>query len=161
MYTIFSDSLKYCESISLKQCRHPQTTFLLSPDKLRAARESLIVKQNGFQLKVLMLVLIPDLHSVVVPQLLQIFNQRPKISVDVILRLLWPRYQPDIIIYFLLLHNQGVRFKIVSTIAHVPCVLLFMNGFMPSMLIVILIFLGSMTNLGFRESMFHHCVASS
>jgi hypothetical protein len=37
-------------------------------------------------------VLIPDLHSVVVPQLLQIFIQRPEISVDVILRLLWPRY---------------------------------------------------------------------
>jgi hypothetical protein len=37
-----------------------------------------------------MLVLIPDLHSVIGPQLLQIFNQRPKISVNVILRLLWP-----------------------------------------------------------------------
>jgi hypothetical protein len=31
-----------------------------------------------------MLVLILDLHSVVVPQLLQIFNQRPEIIVDVI-----------------------------------------------------------------------------
>jgi hypothetical protein len=36
-----------------------------------------------------------------------------------------------------------------------------MNGFMPSVLIVILIFLGSMTNSGFRESIFHHYVASA
>jgi hypothetical protein len=40
-------------------------------------------------------------------------------------------------------------------------VLLFMNGFMPSVLIAILIFLGSMANSGFRESMFHHCVTSA
>jgi hypothetical protein len=38
--------------------------------------------------KVLMLVLILDLHYVVVPQLLQIFNHRPEISVDLIPRLL-------------------------------------------------------------------------
>jgi hypothetical protein len=38
-------------------------------------------------------VLIPDLHSVIVPQHLQIFNQRSKISVDVIPRLVWPGYQ--------------------------------------------------------------------
>jgi hypothetical protein len=50
-------------------------------------------------------VLIPDLHSVVVSQLLHILNQRPKISVDVIPRLLLLRYQSDIIIYFRLLHN--------------------------------------------------------
>jgi hypothetical protein len=103
----------------------------------------------------------PDLHSVVVPQLLQIFNHRPEISVDVIPRLLRPWYQSDIIIYFCLLHNQGGTFKIVSTIGHVICVLLFMNGFMPSVLIVILIFFGSMANSGFRESMFRHCVASA
>jgi hypothetical protein len=71
-----------------------------------------------------------------------------------------PSISPDIIIYFRLLHNQGGMFKIISTIGHVLCVLLLMNGFMPSMLIVILIFLGSMANLGFHESMFHHCVAS-
>jgi hypothetical protein len=35
-----------------------------------------------------MLVLIPDLHSIIVSQLLQIFNQRPKLSVDIIPRLL-------------------------------------------------------------------------
>jgi hypothetical protein len=39
-------------------------------------------------------------------------------------------------------------------------VLLFMNGFMPSMLIMILIFLRSMANSGFYESMFCHYVAS-
>jgi hypothetical protein len=44
-------------------------------------------------MKVLTLVLIPDLHSIIVPQHLQIFNQIPEISVDVIPRLLWPRYQ--------------------------------------------------------------------
>jgi hypothetical protein len=49
--------------------------------------------KNGFETKVLTLVLIPDLHSVVAPHLLQIFNQRPEISVDVIPRVLWPRYQ--------------------------------------------------------------------
>jgi hypothetical protein len=66
----------------------------------------------------------------------------------------------DIIIYFRFFHNQGERFKIVSTIDHVLCVLVFMNGFMSSMLIAILIFLGSMANSGFHELMFHHCVAS-
>jgi hypothetical protein len=50
-------------------------------------------KQNGFEMKVLILVLIPDLHSIIVPQYLQIFNQRPKISIDAIPRLLCPRYQ--------------------------------------------------------------------
>jgi uncharacterized membrane protein len=68
---------------------------------------------------------------------------------------------PDIIIYFHLLHNQGGRFKIISTIGHVLCVLLLMNGFIPSVLIAILIFLGSMANSGFCESMFHHYVASA
>jgi hypothetical protein len=47
-------------------------------------------KQNSFKLKVLTLVLIRDLHSIIVTQHLQIFNQRPEISVDVIPRLLWP-----------------------------------------------------------------------
>jgi hypothetical protein len=37
MYTIFHDSLKYCEFVSLKQCRHLQPTFLLCPDKLALA----------------------------------------------------------------------------------------------------------------------------
>jgi hypothetical protein len=41
-----------------------------------------------------MLVLILDLHSIIVSLHLQIFNQRPEISVDVILRLLWHQYQP-------------------------------------------------------------------
>jgi uncharacterized membrane protein len=68
-----------------------------------------------------------------------------------------PGNNPGIIIYFRLLHNQGERFKIVSTIGHVLCVLLFMNGFMPSVLITILIFLRLMVNSGFYESMFHHC----
>jgi uncharacterized membrane protein len=68
---------------------------------------------------------------------------------------------PDIIIYFHLLRNQGGRFKIVSTIGHVLCVLLFINGFIPSVLIVILIFLGSMANSGFHELMFCHYVAST
>jgi uncharacterized membrane protein len=72
-----------------------------------------------------------------------------------------PTIKPDIIIYFHLLHNQGGRFKIISTIDHVLCVLLFMNGFMPSVLIAILIFLGSMVNSGFCELMFHHYLASA
>jgi hypothetical protein len=71
-----------------------------------------------------------------------------------------PGISPGIIIYFRLLHNQGGRFKIASTIGHVLCVLMFMNEFMPSMLIVIIIFLGSMANLGFHESIFHQCVTS-
>jgi hypothetical protein len=71
-----------------------------------------------------------------------------------------PGISPDIIIYFRSLHNQQGRLKIVSTIGHVLCVLLFMNGFRPLVLIVILIFLGSMANSGFHKSMFHHCVAS-
>jgi hypothetical protein len=70
-----------------------------------------------------------------------------------------PGISPDIIIYFCLLHNQGGRFKIINAIDHVLCVLLFMNGFMPSVLIAILLFLESMENSGFYESMFHHCVA--
>jgi uncharacterized membrane protein len=70
-----------------------------------------------------------------------------------------PGICPIIIIYFRLLHNQGVRFKIISTIGHVLCVLLFMNGFMPSVLIAILIFLGPMANSGFCISMFCHYVA--
>jgi hypothetical protein len=37
--------------------------------------------------------LILDLHSIIVSQHLQMFKQRPEISVDVIPRLLWPRYQ--------------------------------------------------------------------
>jgi uncharacterized membrane protein len=72
-----------------------------------------------------------------------------------------PNINLDNIIYFCLLHNQGGRFKIVSTIGHVLCVLLFMNGFMPSVLIAILIFLGSKANPGFCESMFSHCVVSA
>jgi hypothetical protein len=72
-----------------------------------------------------------------------------------------PSISPNIIIYFHLLHNQGGRFKIISTIGHVLCVLLFKKGFMPSVLIAILIFLRSMANLGFCESMFHHYVASA
>jgi hypothetical protein len=71
-----------------------------------------------------------------------------------------PGINLNIIIYFRLLHNQGGRFKIISTIGHVLCVLMFMNEFMPSVLIVILIFLRLMVNLGFCESMFHHCVTS-
>jgi hypothetical protein len=59
-----------------------------------------------------------------------------------------------------LLHNQGGRFKTIITIGPVLCVQLFMKGFMPSVLIAILIFLGSMANSGFHKSMFHHCVAS-
>jgi hypothetical protein len=66
---------------------------------------------------------------------------------------------PDIIIYFRLSHNQGGMFKIISTIGHVLCVLLFVNGFMPSVLIAIQIFLRSMINSGFCELIFHHCVA--
>jgi hypothetical protein len=72
-----------------------------------------------------------------------------------------PGISPAIIIYFCLLHNQGGRFKIISTIGHVLCRLLFKKGFMPSVLIRILIFLGSMANSGFHESMFCHCVASA
>jgi hypothetical protein len=72
-----------------------------------------------------------------------------------------PGINPDNIIYFCLLHNQGGRFKIVSTIGHMLCVLLFMNGFMPSVPIVILIFLVSMVNFGFHKSMFHQYVASA
>jgi uncharacterized membrane protein len=72
-----------------------------------------------------------------------------------------PGISSDIIIYFRLLHNQEGRFKIISIIGHVLCVLLFKKGFMPSILIEILIFLGSMANSGFRESMFHHYVTSA
>jgi hypothetical protein len=72
-----------------------------------------------------------------------------------------PGIKPASIIYFRLLHNQGVRFKIVNTIGHVLCVLLFMNGSMPSVLIMILIFLVSFANSEFRESIFYHCVASA
>jgi hypothetical protein len=52
-----------------------------------------------------------------------------------------PDINANIIIHFYLLHNQGGRFKIVSTIGHVLCVLLFMNESMPYVLIAILIFL--------------------
>jgi hypothetical protein len=38
---------------------------------------------------------------------------------------------------------------------------LFMNGFMSSVLIMILIFLGSFVNSVFHESIFCHCVASA
>jgi hypothetical protein len=72
-----------------------------------------------------------------------------------------PGISSDIIIYFRLLHNQGGKFKIVSTIGHVLCVLLFKKVFMPSVLIAILIFLRSMANSRFHESMFCHCVASA
>jgi hypothetical protein len=72
-----------------------------------------------------------------------------------------PGISPDILIYFCLLHNQGGRFKILSTIGHVLCVLLFKKGFIPLVLIAILIFLGSMANSGFHESIFHHYVASA
>jgi hypothetical protein len=72
-----------------------------------------------------------------------------------------PGISPDIIIYFHLLHNQGGRFKIISTTSHVLCVLLFINGFMSSVFIVILIFLRLVANSGFYKSMFHHCVASA
>jgi hypothetical protein len=58
-------------------------------------------------------------------------------------------------------NNQGGRLKIVNTIGHVLCVLLFMNGFMSSVLIAILLFLRSLANSGYRKSMFHHCVASA
>jgi hypothetical protein len=51
--------------------------------------------------------------------------------------------------------------KIINTIDHVLCVLLFMNEFMPSVPIEILIFIGSLANSGYRESMFHHYVAST
>jgi uncharacterized membrane protein len=129
-------------------------------------------------MKVLTLVLILDLHSIIVPQLLQIFNQMPEISVDVIPRLFWLRYQERIQAIgahcdwpcamcttaqerIHAIYNQGGRFKIVSTIGHVLCVLLLKKGFMSSVLIAILIFLGSMANSGFHESMFHHCVASA
>jgi hypothetical protein len=71
-----------------------------------------------------------------------------------------PDINPDNIIYFCLLHNKGGRFKIFSTIGHVLCMLLFMNGSMLSVLITILIFFGSMANSGFRESIFHYCVTS-
>jgi hypothetical protein len=70
-----------------------------------------------------------------------------------------PSISPDIIIYFRMLHNQGGRSKIMSTIGHMLCVLLFKKGFISSVLIAILIFLGSMTNSGFHESIFYHCVA--
>jgi hypothetical protein len=72
-----------------------------------------------------------------------------------------PGINPDNIIYFHLLQNQGGRFNITNTIGHVLCVILFMNGFTPYVLIVILIFIKSKENLGFHESMFCHCVASA
>jgi hypothetical protein len=68
---------------------------------------------------------------------------------------------PDIVIYFRLLDNQGGSIKIISTIGHVLYVLLFMNGIMTSVIITILIFLESMANSEFRESIFHHCVTSA
>jgi hypothetical protein len=72
-----------------------------------------------------------------------------------------PGINPNLIIYFYLLHNQGGLFKIISTIDHVLCVLLFMNGFMSLVLIAILIFLGSMANSRFHKSIFRHCVTST
>jgi hypothetical protein len=42
------------------------------------------------KLKVLTLLLIPDLHSIIVLQHLQIFSHRLEISVDVIPSVLWP-----------------------------------------------------------------------
>jgi hypothetical protein len=72
-----------------------------------------------------------------------------------------PGISPDIKIYFRLLHNYGGRFKIISTIGHVLCVLLFKKGFLSSVLIAILIFVRSMANSEFRESIFYHCVASA
>jgi hypothetical protein len=41
MYTIFRDLLKYYESVSLKECGHPQPTFFLCPNKLHVIGESL------------------------------------------------------------------------------------------------------------------------
>jgi hypothetical protein len=72
-----------------------------------------------------------------------------------------PSMNPDDIIYTCLLHNQEGMFKITSTISHMLCVLLLINGFMSSMLIAILIFLKSKTNSGFCESIFYHCVTST
>jgi hypothetical protein len=95
------------------------------------------------------------------PRYLQFFSQRSEISVNIIPGCCGPSINTDIIIYFCLLRNQGGRFKIINTIGHVLCVLLFMNEFMPSMLIAILILLGSMANSEFCESIFHHCVASA
>jgi hypothetical protein len=117
-------------------------------------------KQNGFERKVLMLVLIPDLHSILVPKHLHIFNQSPETRIDVILRLLWPRYQSWHHNIFLFVAQPRRMVKIINTIGCVLCVLLFMNGFMPSVLIAILIFLKSMANSRFCESMFHLSVAS-
>jgi uncharacterized membrane protein len=152
MYTVFCDSLKYGELVSLKQCGHLQPTFLLYLDKLCATGESLIVT-NKMALR---------------PKYSRLCSSRPALrcctTTPLDLQLpgcCGPNISHDIIIYFHLLHNQGGRFKIVSTIGHVLCVLLFKKGFMPSMLIVILIFLGSMVNSGFCESMFRHGVAST
>jgi hypothetical protein len=69
--------------------------------------------------------LMSDLHYIVVPQHLQIFNQRPKIILDVIPSLLWPDIKPDNKIYFHLLHNQGGIFKIIIIIDHVLCAIVY------------------------------------
>jgi hypothetical protein len=162
MYTIFCDSLKYYESVSLKQCGHPQPTFLLCPDKLCAAGESLIVTNK--------MTLRPKYSCLCSSQTCTplLYHSSFRSSTKGLKYVLMsfpgccgPGISPDIIIYFCLLHNQGGRIKIVSTIGHVLCVLLFMNGFMPSVLNAILIFLGSMVNSVFHESMFHYCVTSA
>jgi hypothetical protein len=143
MYTVFPDLVKYCESVSHKQCGHPQCTFLLCLNKLRATGESLTVTNK--------MALRPKYSRLCSSQ-----TYTPSFT-----GCCGPDISPKIIIYFCLLHNQGGRFKIVSTIGHVLCVLLFKKGFMPSVLIAILIFHRSMANSRFHESIFHHCVAST
>jgi hypothetical protein len=66
MYTISYDLLKYCESISMKQCRHPEPTFFLYLDKLRVTEELLTVT-NKMALRQILTLVLPDLHSIIVP----------------------------------------------------------------------------------------------
>jgi hypothetical protein len=159
MYTIFCDLLKYYESVSRKQCGHPQPTFLLRPDKLCATGESLTVT-NKMALRPKYSRLCAS-YTYTPPLYYSSFRSSTIGLKEVSMCCCGPDISLDIIIYFRLLHNQRERFKIVSTIGHVLFVLLFKNGFMQLVLIVIPIFLRSLINLGFRESIFRHCVASA
>jgi hypothetical protein len=130
MYTIFCDSLKYCESVSLKQCGHPQPTFLLYLDKLHAAGESLTITNK--------MTLRPKYSRLCSSQTctLSLYDSSFRSSTRGLKQVSMsfpgcygPSISPDIIIYFCLLHNQGGRFKTISTIGHVLYVLLFNDKF--------------------------------
>jgi hypothetical protein len=105
-------------------------------------------------------VLILDLHSITVPQHLQIFNQRFKISVDVITRLVWPGYQARHHNIFPFVTQP--RRKVQNRQHNWSCA---MHAIVHEWINVICAhydpnILGSFANSVFYESIFYHCVAS-